>query len=122
MADLISPTAATAAAGIGGIALASLFPGVNIDAVIGSFAGALFLVVFSKELTAWARIGYMVSSWVFGYFVANELAARFDMQSTGLSAFVGGLLCVAISISLLEWVQAGKAPAWLAMLKRGNKP
>lgn len=122
MTDLLSPAiVAPAAAGAGGIALAALIPGVDINAVIGAFAGALFLVVFSKDLSVMARLGYLVSSWIFGYFAATELTARVSMQSTGLAAFVGGLLCVAISISLLEWVQAGKAPAWLGLLRRGDK-
>ncbi|WP_428480997.1 putative holin, partial [Pseudomonas chlororaphis] len=49
---------------------ASLIPGVDVNAVVGAFAGAMFFVVFAKELTAWARLGYFIASWVAGYYVA----------------------------------------------------
>ncbi|MBP5058932.1 hypothetical protein HUS95_27815, partial [Pseudomonas chlororaphis] len=53
-----------------GMTTASLIPGVDVNAVVGAFAGAMFFVVFAKELTAWARLGYFIASWVAGYYVA----------------------------------------------------
>ena len=49
-----------------GISTASLIPGVDVNAVVGGFAGAMFFVVFAKDLTAWARLGYFIASWVLG--------------------------------------------------------
>lgn len=101
--------------------MAALVPGVDINAVVGAFAGALFLVVFSRDLGALARVGYLVSSWIFGYFVASEAVSKSLVQSSGLAAFVGGLLCVAISISLLEWIQSGKSPWWFRFARKGAR-
>lgn len=120
---IISPAvAAPVAAGAGGIALAALIPGVDTSAVICGFAGALIMVIANKDLSALERIGYLVSSWIFGYFAAIEWSSRLIADSPGLTAFMGGLLCVAISMSLLEWVKSGKIPVWFAFLRRGGKP
>lgn len=104
------------------MAVATLLPGVDVPAVIGAFAGALFFVVFSSELSALARVGYLVSSWVFGYFAAVEAVSRGWLGSTGLAAAIGGLLCVTVCVSLLEWIQSGKTPVWLGLLSRKGKP
>lgn len=121
MAEPVTSAAVPAAVGASGIVLAALIPGVDVNAVIGSFAGALFLVVFSADLSVPKRVGYLVSSWIFGYFAATELAARQMMQSTGLAAFIGGLLCVGICIGLLDWMQTGKSPWWFRLARRGGK-
>ncbi len=121
MAEVISAVAAPAALGASGIAIAALLPGVDIDAVIGAFAGALFLVVFSKDLSVLARLGYLTSSWIFGYYFSTELIDRQIAQSPGLAAFIGGLLCVAICISLLEAVQSGKVPGWIRLVTRRGR-
>ncbi|QQE90470.1 putative holin [Azotobacter chroococcum] len=121
MAEVVSAAVTPAAIGASGLALAAFLPGIDVHAVVGSFAGALFLVVFSRDLGAWSRIGYLISSWIFGYYVAVELIGRDIAQSTGLAAFIGSLLCVAISVSLLEMVTNGKVPAWVrVLLKRGR--
>lgn len=118
MAEPVTSTAGTYAVGAGGVALFSLLPGVDADAVVGAFAGALFIVVYSKNLRAMARIGYLITSWVFGYYAAVEVIGQRLTHSTGLAAFIGGLLCMAISISLIEWVQGGNAPKWLQFILR----
>lgn len=99
-----------------GISAATLLPGVDLNAVIGAFAGAMFFVVFARELSIWARAGYLVASWVFGYFVAIELMSRAWAKTSGLAAFIGALFCVVVCVSLLEWVQGGKTPGWLRFI------
>ncbi|AZC30112.1 putative holin [Pseudomonas chlororaphis] len=107
-----------------GMTTASLIPGVDVNAVVGAFAGAMFFVVFAKELTAWARLGYFIASWVAGYYVAIEVMGREIAKASGLAAFFGAMFCVAIGISLLEWVGGGKIPGWLQWLLdlRGGRP
>ncbi|HBT58252.1 MAG TPA: hypothetical protein DEA92_14130, partial [Pseudomonas sp.] len=49
---------------------ASLVPGIDLEALIGAFAGALFFMVMSKDLSWKARAGNFLLSWVGGYFFA----------------------------------------------------
>lgn len=107
-----------------GISTATLIPGVDVNAVVGGFAGAMFFVVFAKDLTVWSRLGYFIASWVLGYYVASEIIDRNWASTSGLVAFFGALFCVAVCISLLEWVQGGKVPGWLRFFtdRFGGRP
>ena len=105
--------AAQAAVGVAGVTAASLMPGVDVNAVVGGFAGAMFFVVFAKDLTAFARLGYFIASWVAGYYMASEIIGREWARTSGLVAFFGALLCVTVCISLLVWFGGGKMPGWL---------
>ncbi|AZC19556.1 putative holin [Pseudomonas sp. CMR5c] len=107
-----------------GMTTASLIPGVDVNAVVGAFAGAMFFVVFAKDLSALSRLGYFIASWVAGYYVASEVVGRNLAATSGLVAFFGALFCVAICISLLEWVQGGKTPGWLRFIadRFGGRP
>jgi hypothetical protein len=109
-------SAAVAAAAVVGVTAASFVPGIDVNAVVGSFAGAMFFVVFAKELTPIARFGYFIASWILGYYVASEMIGREWARTSGLAAFFGALFCVVVCISLLEWVQGGKTPGWLRFI------
>lgn len=112
----MSDAGVVAAAGVVGIGGASLVPGVDLNAVVGAFAGAMFFVVYAKDLSHWARIGYFLVSWILGYYIAVEIVGREWAKSSGLIAGVGALFCVVVGISLLEWVQGGKTPGWLRFI------
>ncbi len=106
-------------AGIAGIAAGALaipgvaaIPGIDAVAVIGAFAGALFFVVFDRAPTFKASLGYLVSSWVFGYMAAAEAAAREVPITPGLSALIAAALFVTIASGVLNWAKGGKAPFW----------
>lgn len=99
-----------------GIGAASLFPGVDLNAVIGAFAGALFFVLYARDLTARARIGYLLVSWIGGYYVAAEAVGRAWTAYSGLPALVAGACIVTTLIGVLEWMIGGKAPTWLRMV------
>lgn len=109
-------TGALAVTAAVGMTTASLIPGVDMNAVVGGFAGAMFFVVFAKELTVWAKIGYFIASWVLGYYVSSEIINRNWASTSGLVAFFGALFCVVVCISLLEWFQGGKVPGWLRFI------
>lgn len=102
-----------AATAVVGMTTASLIPGVDVNAVVGGFAGAMFFVVFARDLTPLSRLGYFIASWVAGYYVASEIIGREWAKTSGLVAFFGALFCVAVCISLLEWISGGKMPGWL---------
>jgi len=111
-----SSVAVAASVGIVGVTAASLSPGVDVNAVVGAFAGAMFFVVFAKELTPLARMGYFIVSWVGGYYVSVEVIGREWAKTSGLVAFFGALLIVTVGISLLSWFGGGKMPGWLQWL------
>ncbi|CAI8725298.1 putative holin [Pseudomonas sp. IT-P4] len=111
-----SSSAVVAGAGIIGVTAVSFWPGVDVNAVVGAFAGGMFFVVFAKDLTALARFGYFIASWVLGYYVASEVVGREWARTSGLVAFFGALFCVAVCISLLEWFEGGKVPGWLRFI------
>lgn len=111
MAD--ATTALVAAGGVVGLTTVSLVPGVDTNAVIGAFAGALFFMVFAKDLSLWARLGYFVASWIVGYYFSSEAIGQSWAKTPGLVAFFGALFTVVICVSLLEWIQGGKLPGWL---------
>ena len=109
-------TGALAVTAAVGMTTASLIPGIDVNAVVGAFAGAMFFVVFARELTPWSRFGYFLASWVLGYYVSSEVMGRNWANTSGLVAFFGALFCVVICISLLEWVHGGKTPGWLRFI------
>ncbi|EPQ0480622.1 putative holin [Pseudomonas aeruginosa] len=113
---MAEPSGAAAVAGLVGIGASALIPGIDANAVIGAFAGAIFFVVYAKEISPWARLGYFAASWIVGYYVAGEVIGREWARTSGLVAFGGALFCVAVGTSLLEWVQGGKTPGWLRFI------
>lgn len=120
MTDLSTGTVAVTA--VLGVTAATLVPGVDSHAVIGAFAGALFFIVFAKDLTAWARLGYFLASWIVGYYFSVETVGQKWSVTSGLPAFFGSLFAVVVCISLLEWVQGGKAPGWLSWILNAVRP
>lgn len=113
MADGLTTAGASLVVGATGLTIASLFPGVDLSAVIGAFGGAFYFILFAKDISAWQRAGYLVVGWIGGYFGAAELLSLAWTKTAGMSAFIAGLFCVVIGISIIEALQTGKAPRWL---------
>lgn len=117
---MAEPSSSAAIAGIatGALAIPGVvaIPGVDAIAVIGAFAGALFFVVFDRAPTFKASLGYLVSSWVFGYMASAEAAARGVPITPGLSALIGAVLFVTIASGVLNWAKGGKAPFWFRFI------
>lgn len=110
----MSEAGAVATAGLLGIGGATLL-GFDVNAVIGAFAGAMFFVVYAKDVTGWGRIGYFIASWIAGYYISSEFMARSWAQTSGLIAAVGAAVFVVIAVGFLDWAKGGGAPAWLRM-------
>ena len=108
----MSDSGAVAVAGLIGIGGASLL-GFDVNAVIGAFAGAMFFIVYAKDLSHLGRLGYFIASWIVGYYIASELIARGWAQTSGLAAAVGAAGFVIAAVGFLDWAKGGKAPAWL---------
>lgn len=100
MAEPTSTT--TAVAAVAGISFASLFPGIDGNALIGAFAGATLFVVSSKDLTVVQRFAYLFISLVIGYQGAQEIIAVTSLRSTGIAAFVAAAIAIILTLQLIE--------------------
>ena len=107
-------TSALALTGVlASVGLGAAFPQLDLAALVGSFGGAFFYVVFAKDIGTWRRVGYLLAGWIFGYFGAAEIMGRAWTQTAGISAFACGVLCVVTCSGVLEWMQTGQMPRWL---------
>lgn len=114
MADGLTTAAGTLAIGGTGTAfIATVFPGVDLSAVIGAFGGAFFFILFAKDIAPWQRAGYLVVGWIGGYFASAELLSLAWTKTSGFSSFVGGLICVVVCIGVVETLQSQKFREWL---------
>lgn len=112
---MAEPSAVAAAVpSVLGIGAASLIPGVDLNAVIGAWAGALFFVTWARDLHRWARLAYLFVSWIGGYLFAIELAGQELTRYSGLPALGGAALIVTVLISVAEWVKGGRMPGWIS--------
>ncbi|MCY1376078.1 putative phage holin [compost metagenome] len=87
-----------------------------MNAVIGAFAGALFFVLWAKDLAIFARLGYLVVSWIGGYTVAAEVIGRGLAEFSGLPALISAALIVTALVGMIEWMRGGQAPGWLRIV------
>lgn len=115
MTDLSSGVAIAVSA-TAGAGLASIVPGIDVSAVLGGFAGGVFYVVFARDPSFWASVGYLLASWVAGYLIAEEVSARGQPVTSGLAALIGAIVFVILATSLLDWLKGGKAPFWLQFI------
>lgn len=83
---------------MGAVAITSVLPGVNGDALIGAFAGAVVFALHAKDLSIVKRLVYMLVSILIGYLGAGEVLRYTGMQSYTLAAF--GLSAVVVTVAL----------------------
>lgn len=124
---MTEPVTTNATAATVGVALLSLFPGVDAAVVMGAFAGAGVFVLASDDLVPLKRGAFFLLS-----FVAGCLAARLcaDLISWGLperiqvNPAVGALVASAVSIKLLLWLirRAENPDKFIDSFKGGPKP
>lgn len=91
-------SATTAAAAMGAVAITSILPGVNGDALIGAFAGAVVFALHAKDLTITKRVVYMIVSILLGYMGSDEVLRHTPLTSHALAAF--GLSAVVVTFAL----------------------
>ncbi|AYN21578.1 putative holin [Alcaligenes aquatilis] len=96
----MEPTSSAVSAGVamGAVAATSLLPGVNGDALIGAFAGAVVFALQAKELGLLKRMAYMLISILIGYLGAGEVMTHTGLRSWTLAAF--GLSATVVTLAL----------------------
>lgn len=116
MADALTTPAACMAVGAGGVALASCLSSIDLNAVICAFGGACVFILWAKDISLWQRLGYLIAGWIGGYYGSVELVSRNWFSTSGLAAFICGLLAVLVGISVLEAFETGELPKWIKLL------
>lgn len=116
MADALTTPAACMAVGAGGVALASCLSSIDLNAVICAFGGACVFILWAKDISLWQRLGYLIAGWIGGYYGSVELVSRNLFSTSGLAAFICGLLAVLVGISVLEAFETGELPKWIKLL------
>ncbi|MFM0284143.1 putative holin [Paraburkholderia sediminicola] len=103
---MAEPSTTTLAAVSAGIGLASLFPGIDGNALIGAFTGAALVVVTSKDLSIATRLAYLLISLIAGYIAAPEVVRVSPINSTGVAAFFAAALAITVTLQLIERVKS----------------
>lgn len=103
----MEPTSSAASAGIalGAVAITSILPGVNGDALIGAFAGAVVFALHAKDLTIIKRLVYMVVSILLGYMGAGEVMHWTGIQSSTIAAFTASALIVTAALAGIDKIR-----------------
>ncbi len=98
-------SAASAAAAFGAVALTSILPGVNGDALIGAFAGAVVFALHAKDLGLGKRVVYMLVSILIGYLGTGEVMHWTGIQSFTIAAFAASALIVTAALAGIDWIK-----------------
>lgn len=103
----MEPTSSAASAGfyLGAVAITSMLPGVNGDALIGAFAGAVVFALHAKDTFLIKRLIYMVISIVVGYLAAPEVMSWTGLQSFSVAAFAASALIVTAALAGIDKIQ-----------------
>jgi hypothetical protein len=104
----MEPTSSTISAGLvfGTVALSTLIPGVNGDALIGAFAGAVVFTLHTKDLIVIKRLVYLIVSFVIGYIATPEVMHWTGVQSYGVAAFIASATVVTLALAFIEKIKA----------------
>lgn len=116
MADAVMTPAACMSVGVSGVAIASCFTGIDLQAFVCAFGGAFLFILWAKDISIWQRLGYLIVGWIGGYYGSAEVLAQAWTRTSGITAFGCGLLTVLISISVLESADTGELPKWIKLL------
>lgn len=83
-----------------------MLPGVNGDALIGAFAGAVVFALHAKDISIIKRLVYMAVSFVVGYLAAPEVMRYTGLQSFSVSAFGASALIVTAALAGIDKIKA----------------
>lgn len=119
---MAEPTTTTALALVAAtFSIATMLPGADGNAVVGAFAGAALVALHARDVSIFWRVGYLVISWIIGYLAAPEVARRTGINASGLCAFIGAALAIAITVQVMERIKTFDFTTWLSnVLRRGG--
>lgn len=121
MIDATSNAAASAGAALSAVALTSILPGVNGDALIGAFAGAVVFALHAGDLPVVKRLIYMLVSILIGYLGAGEVMHWTSLKSWTLSAFALSAMVVTAALAGIDRIKQFDITTLFNAFKRGGK-
>lgn len=98
-------TALSGAATLGVVSITALMPGVNGDALIGAFGGAVVFALYAKDIPISKRLIYLVISIAIGYLAEDEVLRWTGWQDSALAAFVASALVVTAALAGIDWLR-----------------
>lgn len=104
---MVEPTssAASAATAMGAVVITSILPGVNGDALIGAFAGAVVFALHAKDITLTKRLVYMVVSILLGYMGSDEVMRNTGIQSDAIASFALSAVIVTLALASIDRIR-----------------
>lgn len=104
---MAEPTSSAASAGIafGAVWITTMLPGVNGDALVGSFAGAALFALHVKDVSIIKRLIYMLISILIGYLGADEVLRQTWLESYTLAAFGLSAVIVTLALATIDRIQ-----------------
>ena len=99
------------------VAFTSWLLGVNGDALIGAFAGAVVFALQAKDIGLLKRVAYMLISILIGYLGAGEVMTHTGLQSWTIAAF--GLSATVVTLALAS-IEKIKSFDITSIFKRGS--
>ena len=104
---MVEPTssASYAATAMGAVAITSILPGVNGDALIGAFAGAVVFALHAKDLSMTKRLVYMAVSILLGYAGAEEVMRHSGVQSYTIASFALSAVIVTLALAGIDRIR-----------------
>jgi hypothetical protein len=102
---------------LSGITVAALFPGADIISVMGAAGGSAMFSMLAYWIPSLPmRVGYFLTSWLFGIIYSVEGYAPEWLGGHGIKAFCASFAVVMLMAAVVEFVRTGKLPAWVREL------
>lgn len=92
------------------VGLSAFLPGVDVVLLFCACAGGLLYVVWAKEIKVWQRIVFVPLATILGYIAAHDAQSYIGVKSAYLAAFIVGAVGIALIVSVLDRISAGKLP------------
>lgn len=118
MSEPISTVKGAALLG-GSVGVASIWPGVDGNALIGAFAGAAVFVLHRQERTLVVRLLLFFASVAIGYLAAPELLEHSPVHESGVGAAIAAACAVTLIRALIDALdKCDLASLWRTVLGR----
>lgn len=102
---MAEPSTTTTAAIAAGMSALAFIPLVNGDALLGAVLGAALFATTKKNLKPLARLGTLLLSTGFGYYISPEVMQNTFIDSEAMSALVASMFSLPIALKLMQWVE-----------------
>lgn len=90
---------------MGTVAFTAMLPGIDGDALIGAFAGAVVFAMHAKDLAIVKRLVYMAVSVLIGYLGAGEVITHTMVTSPAIAGFSLSAVIVTLTLATIDRIR-----------------